>query len=125
MNVYQMEDLWIKFRVGRSAPTGSYEITRRGTRRAVTKYQEFYQTNAGLFTPDKWNELALSCVEETGSEELFNKIVEYCSSYCLWLKTNKDREEYALNILVGRIYRHWKDFSVTGLTENTAYIFEF
>lgn len=56
---------------------------------------------------------------------LLIRIVEHCRSHCVWLKADKDREEYALDILVGRVYRHWKDFSVSGLTENTAYIFEF
>lgn len=125
MIVYKMEDLRINTRIGRAVPTGSYETTRIGTRRAVTKYQETFRTNAGEFTPDKWYEVARSCVDGSGSEELLIRIVERCRSHCVWLKTDKDREEYALSILVGRIYRHWKDFSVVGLTENTAYIFEF
>lgn len=125
MKAYRMEDLHIKHRCGRAMPTGSYETTRIGTRRAVTKFRETFQTNAGEFTPDKWYEVARSCVDGSGSEELLIRIVEHCRSHCVWLKTDKDREEYALDILVGRVYRHWKDFSVVGLTENTAYIFEF
>ena len=125
MKVYTMENLYIKNRIGRAVSTGSYEITRIGTRRAVTKFQETFLTNAGEFTPDKWYEIARSCVDSSGSGELFTRIVEYCRSHCAWLKSDKDREEYALNILVGRVYRHWQDFSADGLTENTAFIFEF
>lgn len=125
MKAYRMEDLRVNHRIGRVKPTGSYEKTRIGTRRAVTKFQESFQTNAGEFVPDKWYEIARRCVDETGSGELFTRIVEHCHSYCVWLKTDKDREEYALDILIGRVYRHWKDFSTAGLTENTAFIFEF
>ena len=125
MKAYTMENLYIKNRIGRAMPTGSYEITRIGTRRAVTKFQETFWTNAGEFTQDKWYEIARSCVDSSGSGKLFARIVEHCRSNCVWLKTDKDREEYALNILVGRVYRHWKDFSVAGLSENTAFIFEF
>lgn len=125
MKAYRMEDLSVKYRIGRVMPTGSYEITRIGTKRAVTKFRETFQTNVGEFDPDKWYEIACSCVDESGSNELFARIVEYCYSHCAWLKTNKDRKEYALNILVGRVYRRWKEFSAAGLTENTAFIFEF
>lgn len=125
MKAYRMEDLKINIRTGRAMPTGSYEVTRIGTRRAITKYQETFQTNAGEFTPDKWYEIVLSCVDGSGSGELFTRIVERCRSHCAWLKSDKDREEYALDILVGRVYRHWKDFSADGLTENSAFIFEF
>lgn len=125
MKVYTMESLYIKQRNGRTMSTGSYETTRIGTKRAITKFQETFQTNAGEFAPDKWSEIARSCVFRTGSEELFTRIVEYCRFHCAWLKNDKDREEYALDILIGRVYRHWKGFSVAGLTENTAFIFEF
>lgn len=125
MKVYTMEDLKVKIRTGRAMPTGSYEITRIGTKRAVTKFHETFQTNAGEFALDKWYEIARSCVDGSGSYELLARIVEHCRSHCAWLKTDKDREEYALDILVGRVYRHWEDFPVTGLVENTVFIFEF
>lgn len=125
MKVYTMEDLYIENRIGRAVPTGSYEITRIGTRRATTKFQETFQTNAGKFTPDKWYEIARSCVESSGTGELFARIKEHCGSHCAWLKNDNDIEEYALNILVGRVYRRWKDFSTAGLTENSSFLFEF
>lgn len=125
MKAYRMEDLKINIRTGCAMPTGTYELTRKGTRRAVTRYRETFQTDAGIFDPDQWREIARSCVDESDSGELFARIMEDCRSNCVWLKTDKDREEYALKILVGRVYRHWKDFSVDGLAEKTAYVFEF
>lgn len=125
MKVYTMENLYINHRIGRAMPTGYYEITRIGTRREITKFQETFRTDAGEFTPDKWYEIARLCVDRSGSGELFTRIVEHCRSNCAWLKSDKDREEYALNILIGRVYRHWQDFFADGVTENTAFIFEF
>ena len=46
----------------------------------------------------------------------------------MWLKKDAEREEYALDILAGRIYRQghaWSDFSTEGISENTAYVFDF
>lgn len=125
MKAYRMEDLKINIRTGCAMPTGTYELTRIGTRREVTRYRETFQTKAGEFDPDQWCKIARSCIDGSDSGELFTRIVEHCRSNCVWLKTDKDREEYALEILVGRVYHYWKDFSVAGLAEKTAYVFEF
>ena len=121
--VCRMEDIKIRTRIGRTIPTGIYETTRIGTQRQKNRYQEMFDTVIGEFVPDKWYEIALMCIRESGSEKLFVRIVDYCTSHCAWLKTEDERKKYAMNILLGRNYRHWKDFSVAGLTENTAFIF--
>lgn len=125
MNVHRMEQYYINTRLGRAEPTGRYEITRNGNRRAVTKFRESYKTEAGVISPEKWLAIAKMCVMETESENLYQKIIHYISVHCVWLKTNTEKEEYALDILLGRIYRHWKDFSLDGVTEHTAFVFEF
>ena len=53
MKAYRMEDLKINIRTGCAMPTGTYELTRIGTRRAVTRYRETPQTKAGEFDPDQ------------------------------------------------------------------------
>lgn len=125
MNIYRMEDYYIKMRIGRVRPTGKYEITRIGTRRAVTKFVETYETNAGEFLPKEWKRIVKNCAEISDSQALLDKIIEHCRTYCVWLKNENEREEYALNILAGRIYRHWEEFSVDGLSEKTAFMFIF
>lgn len=123
MKIYRMEDYYIQQRIGRARPTGTYEITKIGTRRAVTIFVESYVTNAGEFLPEEWKRIVKNCVEVSESQALLNKIIEYCCTHCVWLKTKNEREEYALNILTGRIYRHWKEFSMDGLSEKTAFMF--
>lgn len=125
MKIYRMEDYYIQTRIGRSRLTGNYEITRKGTRRAVTKFVETYKTNAGELLPEEWKRIVKNCVEVSDSQELLNKIIERCRTHCAWLKNENEREEYALDILAGRIYRHWKEFSADGLSEKTAFMFIF
>lgn len=125
MKVHKMEQYHFCNRLGRAEPTGKYEITRNGNRRAITKFMVRYRTEAGTIIPEKWLEIAKMCVTETESENLYQNIIRYISTHCAWLKTNAEKEEYALNILLGRVYRHWKDFSLDGATEHTAFVFEF
>lgn len=125
MEVHKMEKYHINSRLGRAETTGRYEITRNGNRRAITKYKERYKTEAGIIAPEKWLQIARMCVAQTNSENLYQNIISYISTHCVWLKTNAEKEEYALNILLGRIYRHWEDFSLDGATEHTAFVFEF
>ncbi|MCX4351730.1 MAG: hypothetical protein OSJ60_08835 [Lachnospiraceae bacterium] len=125
MKIYRMEDYYIQTRIGHARPTGNYEITRIGTRRAVTKFVETYKTNAGEILPDEWKKIVKNCAEVSDSQALLNKIIEHCCTHCVWLKNENDREEYALDILAGRIYRNWKGFSTDGLSEKTAFMFIF
>lgn len=125
MKVHKMEQYHFSNRLGRAEPTGSYETTRNGNRRAITKFMVRYRTEAGTIVPEKWLEIARMCVTETKSENLYQNIIRYISTHCAWLKTNAEKEEYALNILLGRVYRYWEDFSLDGATEHTAFVFEF
>ena len=94
----------------------------------MTKYSEYYETDAGEFPPEQWLEIMRECVTASGSEQLFAKICEEVKQNCVWLKTDKDIEEYSLNILAGRIYnqgRAWSNFDTGGAPERTAFVFDF
>ncbi len=125
MKVYCMEDYRIKHHCGRSEPTGTFYITRNGKKKAIMEYVITYETKAGEFSPEDWKIIVKKCVKEAGSAELLMKIIEHCRTQCVWLKTEKEREEYALNILIGRSYRFWEDFVLGGIAENTAFVFNF
>lgn len=125
MKIYRMDDFRISIRTGRAAGTGIYEITRLGTRREVLKYAETYKTAGGEYPPEEWRQIVQSCIEASGSGELLERIIGHCRTHCAWLKTDRDCEEYALEILVSRAYRHWKDFPMDGLTEGSAFVFIF
>lgn len=105
-----IEDYWIKSRVGRSEGTGEYEITKRGTRREKTRHVERYVTPAGTFLPEEWKKRAMAAIEAEGELDLLTRVKEHCREHCAWLRTESDLEEYAMECLCDRAYRHWKDF---------------
>lgn len=108
-----VEDYRIEIRVGQAEGTGRYEITRRGTRREITRHAERFQTPAGTFQPDDWKKKALEAIEAEGEMELLESIKEHCRAHCAWLRGEKEVEEYAIDCLCSRAYRHWSDFEST------------
>lgn len=102
--------------------------TAEGTKKEVLAFAETYETHAGNFKPERWVEIMRECVAASGSEALLQRIIDHVKASCVWLKKDAEREEYALDILAGRIYRQghaWSDFSTEGIAENTAYVFDF
>lgn len=105
-----VEDYQIELRIGRAERTGNYEITKRGTRREITRYVARYKTPAGIFTPEEWKKQALSAIEAEGESDLLERIKAYCREQCAWTRKEKEIEEYAMDCLCSRSYRHWEDF---------------
>lgn len=108
-----IEDYRIKSRVGRSEGTGTYEYTRLGTRREKSRYVERYVTQAGTFLPEEWKKRARAAIEAEGELALLERVKEHCREHCAWLHTESDLEEYAIECVCSRAYRHWKDFEDT------------
>lgn len=108
-----LEQYRIRIRIGRAERTGQYEITRRGTRREITRLVERYETPDGTFLPEEWKKRAMAAIEAEGEIELLESIKEYCRAHCAWLHKEKEIEEYAMECLCSRAYRAWKDFENT------------
>lgn len=105
-----VEDYKILFRVGRSKPTGKYEITKRGTRREKHVYVSEMKTPTGILLPEVWKQRAMEEIAAAGETDLLEKIKNYCRKKCAWLKTEREIEEHAIDCLCSRAYRHWEDF---------------
>lgn len=128
MQVHRMEDYRICHRVGCTSGTGQYYINNRGNKKEVLAFAETYETHAGNFNPERWVEIMRECVAASGSEKLLQRIIDHVKVNCVWLKKDVEREGYALEILAGRVYRQgraWSNFSTEGITENTAFVFDF
>lgn len=94
----------IHHRIGRSMPTGTYEITRFGTRRAITKFQEIYSTDLGEFTTEKWKEELSKAITADKEDDVLEEIINHCRKNCAWLHNENDIKEYAMDILAGRVF---------------------
>lgn len=111
MDKMKIEDYYIVLRKDQAKPTGTFEVTRRGTRKSVLKYCETYKTKAGEFTPEEWRKRIKQIIEENNERELLDKIKQHCKQNCLWIKTEQELEDYSIDCLAGRVYIHWKDFT--------------
>lgn len=105
-----VEDYRIIIRTGSTEPTGQYIVNRKGNRKPVLKYAERYETRAGTFPPEVWKAKAMEAIKADDELELMEKVKEYCRNHCAWLRRENELEEYAIDCLCGRIYRHWPDF---------------
>lgn len=106
----KIEDYSIMYNVHKAEPTGVYEITKRGTRKAILKYYKTYQTKAGEFKPEEWRKKLRQIIEEDNKLDLLEKIKAYCRQNYVWIKTEQDLDDYSIDCLVTQSYKHWKDF---------------
>lgn len=104
-----IEDYRIRMRTGRAEGTGNYEITKRGTRREITKFVERYETPAGVFLPDEWMKKALANIEAEGEMSILESVKEHCRGL-EWLHKETEIEEYAIECHCSRAYRAWDGF---------------
>lgn len=105
-----VEDYKIEQRWGCAEPTGRYVMYGKGKSRPEMKFVERYHTPAGIFFPEEWRVKALEAIQADGETELLEKIKEHCRENCAWLRKEKDLEEYAVDCLCSRAYRHWPEF---------------
>ena len=117
----------IHLRIGSAMPTGTYEITRRGNRRQVTKYSEVYKTDAGEFSPEQWRMELSRAIEADKESDVLEVIKEHCREHCAWLHNEADILDYSMDIFASRVFlcgnENWKD--VTDKVKESYFIFHF
>lgn len=124
MKIVSISDYAIKLRVGRSESSGTTYATRFGDVRHKNVFREFYQTDMGEFTPDKWLEATLQIIQALRETKLLGEIKEHVKSNCMWLKTDKDIEEYSASCLASGAYMYWEDFVDKRIPEHKVFLFE-
>lgn len=105
-----VEDYAIRIRNGRAVRVGKPFINNRGKLKWKTKYQEYFSTRMGEFTPEEWRARAMEEINAQGLEQLLEEIRQRCRKNCVWLHKETDIEEYAIECLCSRAYTHWPDF---------------
>ena len=106
MKIVCISDYAIHHRIGRSEPTGTTYTTRFGNTRHKNVFKEFYQTNIGEFTPEKWLEVTLQIIQTLMENELLEEIKEHVAGHCVWLKNDKEIEEYSASCLASGAYMY-------------------
>lgn len=124
MKIVCISDYAIHHRIGRSEPTGTTYTTRFGNTRHKNVFKEFYQTNIGEFTPEKWLEVTLQIIQTLMENELLEEIKEHVVGHCVWLKNDKEIEEYSASCLASGAYMYWEDFKDKRLPAHKVFIFE-
>ena len=104
--------------------TGTTYITRFGNTRQKNVFKEFYKTNIGEFTPEKWLEVTLQIIQTLMENELLEEIKEHVAGHCVWLKNDKEIEEYSASCLASGAYMYWEDFKDKRLPAHKVFIFE-
>ena len=108
---YRIEDLRqtgaLEFR---AEGTGNFFINRNGRRVEETVGVNYVPTKVGKFPDTKWHQLIEEAVKRENEQDLLEKIEIVCGRFA-WLKTDKERHEYALEILVNEAYSHWPEWN--------------
>lgn len=60
-------------------------------------------TDIGDILDADWFALARFIIERDGEQDLYNGLVEYVNG-CAWLRSKSEREEYALDLHMSRIF---------------------
>lgn len=95
-----------------------------GNTRQKNVFKEFYKTNIGEFTPEKWLEVTLQIIQILMENELLEEIKEHVAGHCVWLKNDKEIEEYSASCLASGAYMYWEDFKDKRLPAHKVFIFE-
>ena len=70
----------------------------------------FKKTQFGNIEDINYYPLIKELIEIAGKSELLILIKDHCREHCVWLKTEKDIENHAIDCLLLKAYEHWKDF---------------
>ena len=63
-------------------------------------------------------------VQTLMENELLEEIKEHVAGHCVWLKNDKEIEEYSASCLASGAYMYWEDFKDKRLPAHKVFIFE-
>ena len=72
--------------------------------RKVTRFISYVHTRQGNIERSQWQSMVRELIREAGEEELFQQLLEWTRERILWLKTEKERKTYALELHASRIF---------------------
>ena len=69
-------------------------------------------------------EVTLQIIQILMENELLEEIKEHVAGHCVWLKNDKEIEEYSASCLASGAYMYWEDFKDKRLPAHKVFIFE-
>lgn len=70
----------------------------------------FKKTLFGDIEDSVYYPIAKEFIIIAGKTELLQSIKDHCREHCVWLKKERDIEEYSIDCLLSRAYEYWPDF---------------
>lgn len=103
----------------RQVGTGSFFLNRNGRRVENTRGVEYIPTKIGKIEKPEWHRMIEEAAARENQTELLGRIEKACHRMA-WLKTDKDRHEYALGVLCSGAYLYWPEWS-----SSSSFVFRF
>lgn len=75
-------------------------------------YRQGCMTEIGDIELSQWTELIQYLIERDGEQQLQKNLLSWVKETCLWLHTQKEREDYSLSLHASRIFdcKEWVDY---------------
>ena len=69
-------------------------------------------TPSGIFLKDEWVKLIYQYMDDKNESYIFDMLMEYVRKECLWINTNEDANNLALDLYSNRIWEksNWVEF---------------
>lgn len=69
-------------------------------------------TPSGIFLKDEWVKLIYQYMDDKNESYIFDMLMEYVKQECLWINTNEDANNLALDLYSNRIWEksNWVEF---------------
>ena len=64
----------------------------------------YVKTRAGEIERQRWQSMVRELIRDAGEEDLFQHLVDWTMDHAHWLRTERDRENYALELHASRIF---------------------
>lgn len=64
----------------------------------------YVKTRSGEIERRQWRSMVRGLIQDAGEEDLFQHLMDWIKDHALWLKTEKDQQNYALELHASRIF---------------------
>ena len=92
----------------------SFEFSKTGARHTkVIKAVPIYNTPSGPYTKEEWINDIQEQIDARGERTIYEHLKLFTKKGILWLKTDEEKEEYAMQLYSNRIFesKRWVEYN--------------